>query len=159
METLYDLSSIRENYLKIYTGASFVEQKRIREKKEILIQMGHTVVSTWLEEAIRPDGMSEEQFEKKMAAKDLQEVASCDCFILDVEKPTKTAGKMVELGFALAKHKLVYVVGEPPAHAIFLSLTDKQFKNWIDLFDYFSVVHPTEKVFADQLTENYLIKT
>ena len=143
--------------MKIYTAASFIEQARIRQMKETLIQMGHTVVSTWLEEAVRPDGISEGQFERKMAAKDLQEVASADCMILDVEKPTKTAGKMVEFGFALAKHKLIYVVGEPPAHAIFLSLADEQFDTWDALFVYFRENHKTAKVFTDQLTSNYLI--
>lgn len=144
--------------MKIYTAASFVEQQRIRAMKETLIQMGHTVVATWLEEAVRPDGISEEQFERKMAAKDLQEVSSADCMILDVAKPTKTAGKMVEFGFALAKHKLIYVVGEPPAHAIFLSLADMHFKTWDELFEYFKATHKTEKVFTDQLTSNYLIE-
>ena len=145
--------------MKIYTAASFCEQQRIRTHKETLIQMGHVIVASWLEEAVRPEGINEEQFERKMAAKDLQEVASADCMILDVEKPTKTAGKMVEFGFALAKHKLIYVVGEPPAHAIFLSLADEQFDTWDALFAYFRENHKTAKVFTDQLTSNYLIET
>ena len=121
--------------MKIYTAATFSEQKRIRGHKERLIQLGHQVVATWLEEPpVRPEGMSDEIFEKKMAMKDLQEVASADCLILDVENPSKTAGKMVETGFALAKHKLVYVVGTPPQHAIFLTLADAHFKTWDDLF-------------------------
>jgi nucleoside 2-deoxyribosyltransferase len=121
--------------MKIYTAATFAEQKRIRAHKEKLIQMGHQVVATWLEEPpVRPEGMSDEIFEKKMAMKDLQEVASADCLILDVENPSKTSGKMVETGFALAKHKLVYVVGTPPPHAIFLTLADAHFKTWDDLF-------------------------
>lgn len=144
--------------MRIYTAASFVEQKRIREMKEQLIQRGHTVLSTWLEEAVRPEGMTEEQFELKMAIKDLQEVAAADCMILDTAKPSKTAGKMVEVGFALAKHKLVYVVGEPPAHAIFLHLADKKFKDWAELFAYFDEKHPAEPKFVDQLTPAYLIQ-
>ena len=143
--------------MKIYTAASFVEQKRIREMKEQLIQRGHTVLSTWLEDAVRPEGMTEEQFELKMAIKDLQEVAAADCVILDTASPSKTAGKMVEVGFALAKHKLLYVVGEPPAHAIFLHLADKKFKNWDELFAYFDEKHPTAPKFIDQLTPAYLI--
>jgi nucleoside 2-deoxyribosyltransferase len=104
--------------------------------------MGHTITSTWLEEHVtKPEGMSEEIFEHKMAIKDLQEVAMADCLILDVENPSRTAGKMIETGFALAKHKLVYVVGTPPAHSIFLSLADGHFETWQHLFDYFSEVH------------------
>lgn len=119
--------------------------------------MGHTVLSTWLEEAVRPEGITEYQFETKMAMKDLQEVAACDCFILDVAAPSKTAGKMVEFGFALAKHKLCYVVGEPPAHAIFTHLADQHFKTWDDLLAHFKINHKTEKTFLDQLDHKYLI--
>ena len=143
--------------MRIYTAATFSEQLRIRSHKETLIQMGHTVLSTWLEEAVRPEGITESQFEHKMAMKDLQEVAACDCMILDVASPSKTAGKMVEYGFALAKHKLIYVVGTPPAHAIFLSLADLHFNTWNELFEYFKSQHKTEKAFVDQLDSKYLI--
>lgn len=143
--------------MKIYTAASFVEQKRIRAMKEQLVQKGHTVLSTWLEEAVRPDGMTEEQFELKMAIKDLQEVSAADCVILDTASPSKTSGKMVEVGFALAKHKLLYVVGEPPAHAIFLHLADRKFGTWDELFEFFDEKHPAQPKFIDQLTSAYLI--
>lgn len=122
--------------MKCYLAATFAEQKRIREMKERLIQLGHSVTATWLEEQLRPEGMTEAQFEKKMAIKDLQEIAAADCLILDVANPSKTAGKMVEFGFALSKHKLVYVVGTPPAHSIFLSLADGHFGTWEQLFNH-----------------------
>ena len=127
--------------MRIYTAATFTEQQRIRQHKEQLIQLGHTVVSSWLEEQVHPDGMSEEIFERKMAMKDLQEVASADCLILDVENPSRTAGKMIETGFALAKHKLVYVVGNIPPHSIFLSLADGHFPDWNVLLEYFREMH------------------
>lgn len=121
--------------MKIYTAATFSEQKRIRGHKEHLIELGHQITASWLEEPpIKPEGMTEEIFERKMAMKDLQEVAQADCLILDVENPSKTAGKMIETGFALAKHKLVYVVGTPPPHSIFLTLADRHFKDWPELF-------------------------
>ena len=132
--------------MKCYTAATFAEQARIRANKEILLQLGHIITSTWLEESlfVRPEGMPEEVFERKMAMKDLQEVAMADCFILDVENTSKTAGKMVEVGFALAKHKLVYIVGTPPPHSIFLLLADKHFKTWDELFEHFKVYHKVE---------------
>ena len=144
--------------IKIYTGATFSEQTRIRGHKETLIQLGHTVLSTWLEEQLRPEGMSEAQFGHKMAIKDLQEVNACDCFILDTQSPSKTAGKMIEYGFAVAKHKLIYVVGEQPKHAIFLSLADKAFATWDELFAYFKATHKTEKSFSEQLGSTYLLE-
>ena len=132
--------------MKLYTAATFAEQARIRANKEALLQLGHTITSTWLEESlfVRPEGMPEDVFERKMAIKDLQEVAMADCLILDVENPSRTAGKMVEVGFALAKHKLVYVVGIPPPHSIFLLLADRHFKDWSELLEYFKTNHKVE---------------
>ncbi len=144
--------------MKIYTAASFVEQVRIRAMKERLIQLGHSVLSTWLEEQVRPEGVTEVDFERKMAMKDLQEVAAADCVILDTNSPTKTSGKMIEVGFALAKHKLIYVVGPEIKHGIFLHLADRHFPNWDALFVFFAENHITEKAFVDQLTPNYLIE-
>lgn len=118
--------------MKIYTAATFSEQQRIRQHKERLIQLGHSVVATWLEEQLKPDGMTEAQFERKMAMKDLQEVMAADCLVLDVNE--KSGGKMIETGFALAHHKLLYVVGTPAPHSIFLTLADKQFDSWDQLF-------------------------
>ena len=130
--------------MKIYTAASFTEQKRIRQHKEQLIQLGHTVVASWLEEQIKPAGMDDIQFGRKMAAKDLQEIAAADCIILDLEAPSKTSGKMVEWGFALGKHKLAYVVapeGTFTTGHIFLMLADVQFNSWDNLLSYFKEKH------------------
>ena len=74
--------------------------------------------------------MTDEQFGRKMAAKDLREIAASDCLILDLEAPSSTMGKMIEYGFAVANHKLIYVVGTPPQGAIFLLLADGLFPDW-----------------------------
>lgn len=83
-----------------------------------------------------------------MAAKDLQEIAASDCLILDLEAPSKTMGKMVEYGFALAKHKLIYVVAPPGTQTkghIFILLADHVFASWDELFDYFAANHSANK--------------
>lgn len=87
--------------------------------------------------------MTQLQFDRKMAAKDLREIAAADCVILDLENPSKTMGKMVEYGFALAAHKLIYVVGEVPKGGIFMYLSDQLFDSWDQLFKYFEVEHKT----------------
>lgn len=118
------------------------------------------MVATWLEEQIKPTGMTDEQFRRKMAAKDLQEIASADCFILDLEKPSVTMGKMVETGFALAKHKLLYVVaptGTLTGGHIFLLLADKIFGSWEELLAFFKENHQDKSV-AEIDTKNYLQK-
>lgn len=88
--------------------------------------------------------MTDEQFGGKMADKDLREIAAADCLILDLEAPSKTMGKMVEFGFAIAMHKLLYVVA--PADTltkghIFVSKADKIFVSWTELLQYFEENH------------------
>ena len=141
----------QETIIKIYTAATFSEQKRIRGHKETLFQLGHSVLSTWLEEQVKPEGMMDAEFGRKMANKDLQEINAADCFILDLENPSKTMGKMVETGFALAKHKLFYLVapeGTLTGGHIFMLLADKIFSSWDDLFSYFKEHHATKVITA-----------
>lgn len=142
--------------MKIYTAATFTEQKRIRDQKEKLFQLGHVVTATWLDEQVKPEGMTDEQFRRKMAAKDLQEIAASDCIILDLEKPSITMGKMVEFGFAVAKHKLAYVVapeGTITGGHIFLLLADKIFSSWEDCLKFIEENHSVgERVQPDPKT-------
>ncbi len=145
--------------MKIYTAATFQEQERIRRNKETLLKLGHSVLSTWLEEQVKPTGMTDEQFGAKMAAKDLQEINAADCFILDLENPSKTMGKMVETGFALARHKLLYVVAPGDTLTkghIFCLLADKIFPSWEELFEYFRVHHTDGKAMTAEELATYL---
>ena len=147
--------------MKVYTAASFGEQKRIRQYKEPLFLLGHSVISTWLEEQVKPSGMTDAEFGRKMAAKDLQEIAAADCFILDLEKPSQTMGKMVEAGFALAKHKLFYVVapkGTLTGGHIFMLLADRIFETWDDLFSHFKEHHSLKVMAADEYAKTQTAK-
>lgn len=102
--------------------------------------------------------MTDEEFGRKMAMKDLQEISTADCMILDLENPSKTSGKMVEFGFALAKHKLLYVVAPGDTLTkghIFCFLADKVFESWDALFEYFRVHHAESKhMTAEELADH-----
>lgn len=89
--------------------------------------------------------MTENQFQLKMAAKDLREIQASDCVILDMEQRSNSMGKMVEYGFALAHHKLLYVVGAIPKYSIFLLLADGVFTDWPDLVKHFEENHAVHK--------------
>ena len=65
--------------MKIYTAATFRNQHRIRVMRDRLFMLGHNVLSTWLNEQIKPNGMTEEDFGRKMASKDLREIQESDC--------------------------------------------------------------------------------
>lgn len=130
--------------MKIYTAATFSQQSRMRDVRDRLFKLGHNVLSTWLNEQIKPSGMSEDEFGRKMANKDFREIQEADCFIVDMAEPSLTAGKYIEYGFAQAHHKLTYVVksGEPMTYGhIFLKVADGVFETWEDLYKFFSSNH------------------
>lgn len=104
--------------------------------------MGHEVVSTWLDEVAKPEGMEEREFHRTLAIKDIAEVFSADCIILDLDEPSTTGGRSVEWGVALAPRqaKLKYVVGLN-RYGVFYQLADQQFTNWDQLFTYFETHH------------------
>ena len=121
--------------MKIYIAGTMEDQSRIRQYREPLFQKGHHVISTWLDEQVRPAGMTEEQFNKKMAAKDLQEISSADLLILDLVG-RKSSGKHVEFGFALAKHKLIITVTDDLTKvSTFVLLSDAVYFGWDSLIE------------------------
>ncbi len=132
--------------MKIYLAGSFAAQKRLRPIRDKLWALGHEVVGTWLDEIAVPTGMSQDIFNKQLAIKDLTEVKSADCFIIDVKEESTTGGRMVELGYALGQAKLKYLVGEN--QCIFLNLVDQQFNNWDELFAHFEKEHGTHEYVA-----------
>jgi nucleoside 2-deoxyribosyltransferase len=131
--------------MKVYLAATFSQQARMRDVRDSLFKLGHNVLSTWLNEQIKPAGMTDEQFGRKMAAKDFREIQEADCFILDMAVPSRTAGKYIEYGFAQAHHKLIYVVKsgeEVTTGHIFLRVADMIFETWDEAYEYFKLVHP-----------------
>lgn len=125
--------------MKIYIAGTFQSQHRLRPMRDRLWKMGHEVISTWLDECAKPEGMSNEIFNRQLAMKDLTEVRAADCLILDVTGTSTTGGRMVEWGYALGQSKLRYLVGE--GDCIFLKLADVKFADWEALFTYFDSEH------------------
>lgn len=125
--------------MKLYIGASFQSQKRLRPIRDQLWHLGHEVVGTWLDEVAMPEGMTKEIFDKQLAIKDLTEVKSADCIIMDKFDLSTTGGRNVEWGYALGQAKLKYLVG--PITCIFERLADRTFVDWEELFKFFEENH------------------
>ncbi len=120
--------------MKIYISGTFTAQRRLRPWRDELWRIGHQVTSSWLDELSKPDGMPVEAFNRKLAIKDLAEIKEADCLIIDTDGASTTGGRYVELGYALANHKLIYVVG--PQRSVFLSLADRRFDTWDALLQF-----------------------
>lgn len=119
--------------MKIYIASFFDTRQRIRPFADQLWTKGHEVVSSWLNETAKPDGMSKQEFWRKLAIKDLAEVKQADCIILDTLDITPRGGREVEFGFALAhfQTKSIWLVG--PVRNVFHELVDRRFDTWEQL--------------------------
>ncbi len=118
--------------MRIYLAARFERRHEMRPVRDLLWEMGHEVVSTWIDEVKRPEDMPVEVFNKKLALKDIAQIESADLFILDTEVPSERGGKEVEYGFALGRFQrvVIYIVG--PARNVFHQLCDRRFDTWAE---------------------------
>jgi len=114
--------------MKVYLSASFTNRLKMRPIRDKLWSMGHTIVSSWIDETVKPDFLTACEWGRKLADKDRAEVLSCDLFIMDAEGIS--TGKAVELGLALGQFhlKLVWIVGDP--QHIFHHLVDEILPDW-----------------------------
>jgi hypothetical protein len=129
--------------MKVYLAATFTERERVRQYKDKLFQLGHEVISSWLDEIARPDFLTEVEFKKKLAFKDIVEVYAADLLIQDTEQ--SSGGKNVELGVAFGQFhdKLIWTVG-PPTN-VFQELVDRQFVTWEELLKYLALHYKGSK--------------
>ena len=123
--------------MKIYVAASFVSRERLRPIRDKLWNLGHEVVSSWLDEVAKPAPMTDKEFFKKLAIKDIAELKSADLVIVDLMDKSSTGGRDIETGLALGAFsaKQVYLVGKPVC--VFHELADKQYQNWDTLISEF----------------------
>jgi len=114
--------------MRIYIAGTFQDQKRLREISMAVWSAGHEITGTWLHETARHEGMSQAEFTRKLAMKDIAEVYAADLIILD--NAQSSGGKNVEWGVALGsfQKKLLWLVGEPSN--VFHHLADKTFPSW-----------------------------
>ena len=128
--------------MNIYLAARFRDRKRLRLIRDKLWEMGHEVVSSWIDEVRKPEFLTIEEWNRKLAIKDLTEIRAADLLVLD------TLGKLVvgagggrefEFGFAYGQfhNKLIFLVGRRN-HA-FHTLVDEQFPSWATALRYIEI--------------------
>lgn len=105
--------------MKIYLCGRYSRRDQLRDVRDKIQQMGHDVVSRWLdtEYAYRPDqgAAAPPEYREKYARIDLEDVAACDAVISFTEAAgipnAGRGGRHVEFGYALALGKRLIVIG------------------------------------------------
>jgi hypothetical protein len=121
-------------HMKIYIASRFADRLRLRKIADQIWNMGHEITTTWLSETAKMPDMSRDEFWKKLARKDLQEIAAANLIIRDVHHISSTGGADVEFGFALGRHQhcIIWIVSPRGARNVFHTIADKIFANWDD---------------------------
>lgn len=116
--------------MKIYVSASFSQQQTLRPMAEALRQKGHEIISSWLHETTKPDYLGKQDWERRLAAKDIAEVFASDCIILDTNEASTTGGMHVEWGVASHPQSMITRIVVGPVSSIFQRLADKHYDSW-----------------------------
>ena len=123
--------------MKIYVGGAYGEQPRLREEAGNLFALGHQITGTWLYEVQKPATLSEKEWHRCLALKDLAEVASADCIITDLDGVSSSGGRYVEWGYALGRHNMLKVLVGKSNWGVFNTLADLTFPDWATLIECF----------------------
>lgn len=93
-------------FKKIYVASAYINIGKARQNADLLKSYGYEITSRWL---IFGDEISNET-----AQMDLDDIDRADCLVLLNwnENPSITGGCHVEFGYALAKGKGVFLVGD-----------------------------------------------
>lgn len=126
-------------------SGSYNEQKRLREKADSLFHLGHSITSTWLNEARQPAYLSQEQWYTKLALKDIAEVAAADCIIVDLDGTSTSGGRYVEWGFAVGRFNMLKCMVGGDQSGVFCQLADKKYPSWDELLKEFASEYPVPR--------------
>lgn len=124
---------------RIYVSGAFTAQARLRAEADALRAMGCDVVSDWLYEAAKPATLNTEDWNRLLAEKDISQVASADCIVLDLDGESTTGGRDVEWGVACYPGFACrrYIVGGKGKNGVFHSKAHRRFQTWNELLAYF----------------------
>lgn len=104
------------------------DQERLRQEAHRLWSAGHEVTSSWLNEAVEPQGI----MWRGVAITDVAEVYKADCIIMDNGGPSTTGGRYVEWGLSLAPgaNMIKILVNHQKPLKAFLTLADYVCTTW-----------------------------
>ena len=125
--------------MKIYIASRWSQRHYLHDIRSQLSQMQHQVVSSWLDEVDENDFGADHAFHRRLATRDLIEIATADLLLLDESielSQGSGGGREVEYGFALAQFQFTrcWLIGTPrnPFHY----LAEQIFTTWEDCLDY-----------------------
>lgn len=130
--------------MKIYVGGTFKDQKRLRAEAAKLMDEGHEITGSWLQESCQPHHLTYDEWMLQLGLKDVAEVVRADCLITDLDGESTSGGRYVEWGVAShpSSTMLRFLVGGKMTdkgslpYGCFNYLAHKHFKDWAEVHEY-----------------------
>ena len=118
---------------RIYLAASYGRRAELAVYAEQLEARGYAVTSRWLIDGEDDTSSAALRGYAQMALDDIDAADWFVCFLDTPEAGYLTGGKHVELGYALARRKLVYLVGDQRENVFHHLVT--RFRDWPSFLD------------------------
>lgn len=97
--------------MEIYIAAPFDWRVKAKRAREVLAKKGFISTATWIDSHLQEEHLSNEDRWKE-ARQDLLDIHRAGGFVL-LNGPSTSGGLHIELGFAIAKGKRIWLVGQP----------------------------------------------
>lgn len=107
--------------VKCYVASKYENKEDVRKLMYALIEHGHTITEDWTH--------SLEENNNNAAVACWQGVVNCEVFIGLFDKPYQFKGAYVELGIAIALHKIIVIIGHHADAQTFIHLS------WLHKFE------------------------
>ena len=119
--------------MNIYIASYFDTRDRLKPIKAQIEQLGHRVVSRWLDvPGSPPEGMTEATYFTQEAMRDIEDIDRCDYIIVDTFDVTQRGGREVELGYFMGKKGTVMIATVGPKRNVFHYIVGANFATWED---------------------------
>lgn len=132
--------------MRLYLAGPWKRRKEIQGYAQELRGLGIEVTSRWLNQGgdDEGDGHCPEELQEKFALIDLLDIEHANALVAFTEaagSPAHTGGRHFEAGYAVAKRRMVFVVG--PRENVFYCLPGiRQFDGFDEFKKHLSVVAP-----------------
>lgn len=96
--------------MKFYFASRFRNKEKLLSTAKILMQNKHKIVSSWLYTGSLKPYEENREHSRKMAAKIVKEIKSCDAFVLLSDRAG--TDMFIEFGLAVAFGKKIFIIGK-----------------------------------------------
>lgn len=101
----------------LYLAAGYDQKERMREYREKLQATGDIIItSRWLDEAEEkplqdPEISKDPETAMRYGEMDFEDIDKAEVFVMFTDSPSTSGGRHTELGYAIARCKVVIIVG------------------------------------------------